>query len=313
MSRSTSRVASDAEDQMREEGSPYTSASHIHMLRPDQLIIVDFSEWGKVIMVVIDFFSYLGMLRHFFILEDNRDRIKNTTMKVLDRKFKKFKVDLKKKYFKIEDSKEINIDRRPEYISRESWIRMVDYWLSSSGRKIQAIVEQTINERLEMAPTIDRVQVENEVYHELAGPEHHSRVRLYGIGRRPTSSQEARNKLAIDELTKKLEDERREREAERRELEAERRANQARMSEYEAQIKSLNEKWAMFNQLLQQQPRTFGAPPQLVSVYANVSQYANVLEVAPQGGNARDSFSTYREHNEKGKEKVEEEEEEEEE
>ncbi|WOL01199.1 hypothetical protein Cni_G09913 [Canna indica] len=98
------------------------------------------------------------------------------------------------------------------------------------------------------------------------------------------------------------------------------------MSEYEAQIKSLNEKWAMFNQLLQQQPRTFGAPPQLgltsiiyqanlfhshlgfsqyanVPQYANMSRYSNVPEIASQGGNARDSFSTYRDH-EKGKEKV---------
>ncbi|WOK97868.1 hypothetical protein Cni_G06576 [Canna indica] len=87
------------------------------------------------------------------------------------------------------------------------------------------------------------------------------------------------------------------------------------MSEYEAQIKSLNEKWAMFNQLLQQQPRTFGAPPQLgltsimnqanlfhshlgfseyanVPQYANMSQYSNVPEISPPGGNARDSFST---------------------
>ncbi|WOL11016.1 hypothetical protein Cni_G19777 [Canna indica] len=86
------------------------------------------------------------------------------------------------------------------------------------------------------------------------------------------------------------------------------------MSEYEAQIKSLNEKWTMFNQLLQQQPRTFGAPPQLgltsIMNQANLfhshlgfSQYANVPKIAPQGDNARDSFSTYREHNEKGKEK----------
>ncbi|WOL11432.1 hypothetical protein Cni_G20194 [Canna indica] len=56
-------------------------------------------------------------------------------MEVLDKKFKNFKVDLKKKYFKIEDSNKVNINRRPKYISRESCIRMVDYWHSSSGRE----------------------------------------------------------------------------------------------------------------------------------------------------------------------------------
>ncbi|WOL10218.1 hypothetical protein Cni_G18972 [Canna indica] len=58
-------------------------------------------------------------------------------------------------------------------------------YVHQDAAQFMATTEQTINERLEMAPTVDRVQVENEVYHELAGPEHHSRVQLYGIGVTP--------------------------------------------------------------------------------------------------------------------------------
>ncbi|WOL01198.1 hypothetical protein Cni_G09912 [Canna indica] len=41
-------------------------------------------------------------------------------------------------------------------------------YVHQDAAQFMATAEQTINERLEMTPTVDRVQVENEVYHELA-------------------------------------------------------------------------------------------------------------------------------------------------
>ncbi|WOK99547.1 thaumatin-like protein [Canna indica] len=50
----------------------------------------------------------------------------------------------------------------------------------------RATAEQTLNEQLETNPTTERVQLENQVYREISGLEHHSRVHLQGIGVTPS-------------------------------------------------------------------------------------------------------------------------------
>ncbi|WOK98839.1 hypothetical protein Cni_G07551 [Canna indica] len=119
-----------------------------------------------------------------------------------------------------------------------------------NAAQFMANAEQTINERLKMTPTIERVQLENEVYREIAGPEQYSRVRLHGLGVKPSQIFGQQRPYMTPSQKARIEEYQRHTEAQIAEI------NQ----KHAAEMREMQERLARCQQLLQQ-PRESTSPP----------------------------------------------------
>ncbi|XP_039117807.1 uncharacterized protein LOC120253540 [Dioscorea cayenensis subsp. rotundata] len=101
--------------------------------RSSQRIGLQYETWHKVPKKLKE--ELLNFIESRFVLEIPKDYV----LKSLGKKWRDYKHDLKKRYFKREDGVRANKDKLPEGVIRWQWEELIDHWYSNKGEEAEKV------------------------------------------------------------------------------------------------------------------------------------------------------------------------------